>query len=319
MKYAYEDLSDEQFEELVVCLCQELLGIAVQGFTKGPDGGRDAKFLGTAYLYPSKSRPWSGTVIIQAKHTNGYNKNFSETDFFSPNSKSCILNEEIVRIKKLRSNNGLDHYMLFSNRKLAANAEHEIKKHISKECNLTESSICLCGIEQLEMWLNKFPDVPKQLDLDPIDSPLIVSPDDLSEVVSALAKQKTGAFHVPDDPPTPRLSYKEKNNINNMSVEYARSIRRLYLKETKDIYGFLSSPENQEAVKQYQDIVEEFQLKIIAKRKKHQNFDSVMNHLFDILFARDPVLRSNKRLTRAVLFYMYWNCDIGEIEHAEAD
>ena len=47
MKYAYEDLSDDQFEILIVLLCQHLLGISVQGFAKGPDGGRDAKFVGT--------------------------------------------------------------------------------------------------------------------------------------------------------------------------------------------------------------------------------------------------------------------------------
>jgi hypothetical protein len=34
----------------------------------------------------------------------------------------------------------------------------------------------------------------------------------------------------------------------------------------------------------------------------------------DLLFNRDAVLRqrAHKRLTRAVLFYMYWNCDIGK-------
>ena len=71
MKFAYEDLSDDQFEVLIVLLCQRLLGIAVQGFAKGPDGGRDAKFVGTAELHPSKAAPWVGTVIVQAKHTNG--------------------------------------------------------------------------------------------------------------------------------------------------------------------------------------------------------------------------------------------------------
>jgi hypothetical protein len=44
MKYAYENLGDEQFEMLIVLLCQKLLGIGVQGFSKGKDGGRDAKF-----------------------------------------------------------------------------------------------------------------------------------------------------------------------------------------------------------------------------------------------------------------------------------
>ena len=37
MKFAYEDLSDDQFESLVVLVCQRLLGISVQGFAKGPD------------------------------------------------------------------------------------------------------------------------------------------------------------------------------------------------------------------------------------------------------------------------------------------
>ena len=64
MKYRYEDLSPEQFEGLVIFLCQELLGISVQGFSKGRDGGRDAKFVGTAQLYPSKAAPWDGTVIM---------------------------------------------------------------------------------------------------------------------------------------------------------------------------------------------------------------------------------------------------------------
>ena len=72
MKFAYEDLGDDQFEVLIVLLCQRLLGIAVQGFAKGPDGGRDAKFVGTAELHPSKTAPWVGTVIVQAKHTNGF-------------------------------------------------------------------------------------------------------------------------------------------------------------------------------------------------------------------------------------------------------
>ena len=66
MMYAYEDLSPEQFETLIVLLCQRLLGTSVKGFAKGPDGGRDAKFVGTAELHPSKAAPWFGTVIIQA-------------------------------------------------------------------------------------------------------------------------------------------------------------------------------------------------------------------------------------------------------------
>lgn len=321
MKFAYEDLSDGQFETLIVLLCQRLLGAAVQGFAKGPDGGRDAKFMGTAELHPSKNAPWVGTTIVQAKHTNGYNRNFSESDFFSVTSANTVLGKEIPRIKKLRDAKQLDHYMLFANRRLSGNAETEIRDYISSQCDISSSSLYLCGLEQLEIWLKRFPDVAREADLDPVDSPLIVSPDDLSDVVQALARNKDSLVEMLDDPPTARVTYEQKNTLNNMSVEYAKAQRKRYLKETAQIRAFLAAPENLELLRMYESVVDEFQLKIIAKRKEYQTFDEVMEYLVDILFSRDPILRqhAHKRLTRAVLFYMYWNCDIGEVGDATAN
>ena len=321
MKFAYEDLSDSQFETLIVFLCQRLLGISVKGFAKGPDGGRDAKFVGTAELPPSKAAPWVGTTIVQAKHTNGHNRNFSEPDFFSTKSSSTVLSEEIPRIKKLRENKQLDHYMLFANRRLAGNAETEISDYLSAQCGIPASSIYLCGLEQLEMLLKTFPDIAEKANLDPVDSPLIVSPDDLAEVVQALARQKDTVSELLDDPPTQRMNFVQKNALNNMSAEYANAQIKRYLKETAQIQTFLAAPENLELLRMYESVVDEFQLKIIAKRKDYQTFDAVMEYLVDLLFNRDAVLRqhAHKRLTRAVLFYMYWNCDIGEVVDAKAD
>jgi len=321
VKYAYEDLSDSQFEDLIVILCQRLLGISVQGFAKGPDGGRDAKFVGTAELHPSRAAPWVGTTIIQAKHTNGYNRSFSEFDFFSASTSNTVLGKEIPRIKSLRGSKQLDNYMLFANRRLAGNAESDVRAYIAKECDIPEASIYLCGIEQLETWLKTFPEVPKLANLDPVDSPLIVSPDELAEVVEALARQKEEVSATLDDPPTPRVPYEQKNTLNKMSEDYARAQRRKYLKETAQIRAFLAAPENLDLLRLYESVVDEFQLKIIAKRKDYQTFDEVMEYLVDLLFARDAVLRqrAHKRLTRAVLFYMYWNCDIGEVGDAKAD
>jgi len=321
MKFAYEDLSDDQFEKLIVFLCQHLLGISVQGFAKGPDGGRDAKFVGTAELHPSKAAPWIGTIIVQAKHTNGYNRNFSESDFFSVSAANTVLGKEIPRIKKLREAKQLDHYMLFANRRLPGNAESEIREYIAEQCDMPASSIYLCGLEQLEVLLKTFSDVARKANLDPVDSPLIVSPDDLAEVVQALARQKDDVSALLDDPPTARVTYEQKNLLNNMSAEYAKAQRRKYLKETAQIQAFLAAPENLELLHMYESVVDEFQLKIIAKRKGYQTFDDVMEYLVDILFGRDPVLRqhAHKRLTRAVLFYMYWNCDIGEVGDVAAN
>ena len=321
MKFAYEDLSDDQFEILIVLLCQRLLGIAVQGFAKGPDGGRDAKFVGTAELHPSKAAPWVGTVIVQAKHTNGYNRSFSELDFYSTSSSNTVVGKETPRIKKLREAKQLDHYMLFANRRLTGNSETEIRNHIAAECDIPAASIYLCGLEQLQLLLKRFSEVAQEAKLDAVDSPLIVSPDDLAEVVQALARQKDGLSALLDDPPTVRVTYEHKNAINNMTAEYAKAQRRKYLKETSQIRTFLAAPENIELLHMYESVVDEFQLKIIAKRKDYQTFDEVMEYLVDLLFSRDPVLRqhAHKRLTRAVLFYMYWNCDIGEVGDAETD
>lgn len=123
MKYAYENLNPDQFEALIVLVCQKLFGVSVQGFTNGKDGGRDAKFVGQAEIFPSTSSPWSGITIIQAKHTNGFNKTFTDPDFFSKNNSSSVIHEEIPRIKKLKSEKTLDNYILFSNRRMSGNGE----------------------------------------------------------------------------------------------------------------------------------------------------------------------------------------------------
>ena len=312
MKYAYENLGDEQFETLIVLLCQRLLGIGVQGFSKGKDGGRDAKFVGTAELHPSKAAPWIGVTIIQAKHTNGYNKNFSETDFYNPKPDTeSILSEEIPRIKKLYVANELNHYMLFANRRLAGNAESAIVGYISENTGIPKSSLYLCGLEQLELWLKQFREVSTLANLELVDSPLIVSPDELAEIVHAFAAHKATIADALDIAPTDRVSYDAKNAINNMTKEYADAQRKYYLKETPQIQNFLAAPENTDLLRQYETVIEEFQLNIIAKRKDYQTFDTAMNYLVDLLFARDPILRKHKRLTRALLFYMYWHCDIG--------
>jgi hypothetical protein len=312
MKYFYPDLSPNQFEDLVIALCQFLLGVATQGFTIGPDGGRDAKFIGTAELFPSKAEPWTGTTIIQSKHTNGMNKGFSDPDFFSQENLNGVVMKEIPRIQNLKANGELDNYMIFSNRRLTGKAESDIRSFISRECGIPLQSIMLCGIEQLELWLKSFPKAAEIANVQSLESPLIVSPDELAEVVEALAEQMKTVDIVVEDIPEDRVSYEKKNKINNMSDEYAKHLRRYYLKETPMIKEFLANPENDELKEKYNSCVEEFQLKVVAKRKEFTLFDDVMNYLFDLLFNRDPVLSRNRRLTRSIIFYMYWNCDFGE-------
>ncbi|MDP3441798.1 MAG: hypothetical protein Q8T08_02965, partial [Ignavibacteria bacterium] len=155
---------------------------------------------------------------------------------------------------------------------------------------------------------------PINADINPLESPLIISPDDLSEIVQALGNQLVTIKTQFDSYPVPRTPYEKKNKVNRMSDGYAKELRNKYLKETTQIQKFLASPENSGLLQLYESIIDEFQLKILSKRTDFQKFDDVMEYIADLLIGRDAILRSKKRLTRAMLFYMYWNCDIGEVE-----
>jgi len=222
---------------------------------------------------------------------------FSDSDFFSTTAAKSVVTGEIININALRAADELNHYMLFSNRKLTAGADFAIRKHLSEQCHLEKSSIFLVGNEQMELYIKLHPQIPTMANLNSIDAPLIVNVDDLSSVIESLVEQKDSFKDVADDPPTPRLSYESKNLINQMSADYAALIRKNYLSETPQIRTFLSLPENAHLLKKYEDVVDEFQMKIIAHRKNYQSFDLVMNYLLDL----------------------YWNCDIGSVTDAKTN
>jgi hypothetical protein len=314
LKYQYEDLSSGQFEDLVIGICHHLLGASVEPFADGADGGRDARFEGTAAQIPNKEHPWTGVTIVQAKHTSAINQYFSDKKFFSDSSDATILGPELPKIKALREAKGLDNYILFANRNLTANTAETLRLAISTATRLPTSSILLAGHEKLEMWLKLYPEIADSVQLESVDGPLIVSPQDLAVVIEAIADKRDEIAELLDDPPVERTSYERKNELNGMSEEYAATLRAKYLKEEPTIRAFLAAPENEEFLKLYKSTVDEFQLKVVAHRKEYQSFDLVMNHLQDLLFGRDYVLRTNKALTRAVLFFMYWTCDIGKTE-----
>jgi hypothetical protein len=317
-KFAYEDMSEDQFEKLVVAICRRILGASTSGFAKGKDGGRDARFMGTAELIPSAAGPWVGATIIQAKHTEGLNKSFSDADFFSSTSKSCVVVEEIPNIRRLKDSGKLDHYMIFSNRKLTGLADDAIADRLVKECSIPRGSILLCGLEQIEAWLKDYPEVAEGLGIDPVDYPLNVDPAELAIVVEALATNKQ-AFEDAASNSFVRVSLADKNRINGMSADYSAALTSRFLKYTDLVKDFLAAPANAKYLAAYEDAATDFQLNVVAKRKDYQSFDDVMNRIRALLFGRDSTLSKNRKVTTLMLFYMYWNCDLGlKVEDAQA-
>lgn len=308
MSYPYEDLDDKQFERLVVQCMRKLFGPGVQAFAAGRDGGRDALFVGTAERFPSTASPWEGTTVCQAKHTLGTNRHFSEPSF-GGTANSSVISEELPRIKKLVENEELTNYILFSNRRLGGVFGPELTARIVEEAGIAKDRVFLVGIEHLDDLLKEFPEVVALANIDPVDGPLLVSSADLAELILAIGDELGAPTSFAE--PVDRVSFETKNAINSMTPEFADELSRRYMGRTKQIEDFLADPGNSEPLARYEAVVEDFQLKIIAKRKNHQTFDEVFNHLVEVLVSRDGVLARRPSLVRAMLFYMYWHCDIG--------
>lgn len=297
---------------------RKLFGLGVQGFAPGIDGGRDARFSGTAAQFPSAAAPWTGVTIGQAKHTHDTNVHYSDPSF-SGDTQNSVLGKEVCRIKKLLDAGELDFYILFANRRLGGTSEESVRNFISAKTGLAKDRIFLAGVEFLDDLLRRYPDVVESARIDPVEGPLLVSSADLAEVILAIAETLDGDLEAVSLGVTDRVSYDEKNRVNGMTPQFARRLSSNYLRYTQSIEDFLADPANDEVRTQYDAAVEDFQLKIIEKRGTFASFDAVFNHLVDLMVGRDSVLSRNRRLLRAVLFYMYWHCDIGEVPSAEAN
>lgn len=311
--YQYQDMNELDFESLTVQICKELLGKATQGFAPGPDGGRDGKFVGTANDYPSRNKPWTGITIIQAKHTSGINQHFLDSGFFSEDSKGATLSEEVVKIKKLIDTNQLNNYILFANRKLTGGAEPQIKKYICDNTGLDIENIGVYGVNDLNGWLSQYGYIVNMLRLSPLTMSPRIRPDELAEIIPHFAKAFNSSVKHKDFTPVSRTSYAEKNQLNNMTDEFAKALQKNYMSYTFQVQDFLNDPQNTRLQDLYQNAIEEFQQTFIISRQRDiEFFDDVFNELVDLLIDRDHILRTNKRLTRILVFYMYYNCDIGK-------
>lgn len=316
MGYAYEDLDDAQFERLVVEVMRSYFGIGVESFAPGPDGGRDARFRGTAERFPSARGPWRGTTIGQAKHTNAINAHVHDPEFSSAKDGS-VISKEIPRIRRLAASGELDNYVIFTNRRVGAISGTAIIERIVRETGISATRCFIAGTEYLDDILHYEPDVLRRARISPVDAPLVVSSQDLAEVILAIAEALAAPDPLEDSPVVERRwSMNDKNELNGMTPEFARLLNRRYMSLTKSIEDFLARPANSGVLRRYEAAADDFEMKIVAHRHDYQSFDRVYNYLVDLLFKRDGVLAAHRKLTRALVFYMYWHCDIGESPNA---
>lgn len=312
--YQYFDLDDTRFENLVIAICKEILGQGVQGFSVGRDDGKDGEFDGKANLYPSQQQPWDGKVIIQAKWTSGINKHYTDSDFYSEEGKSNLLAKELIKIKSKVENGKLNYYMLFANRSLTGGAKPIIINYISEKTGLDPENIAIFGNDDLDYYVSRYAYIAnmKNINLEPLNIAPTLNLNSLSEVIGNLSKVFDDKNISKNLSPIIRTNYEQKNKLNNLTDKMADQLKKYYMKYVFQIQDFLNDPQNSKLLNYYQNTVEEFQLNyILPKQSELEYFDEIFNGLIEYLTNRDYILATNTRLTRMMVFYMYWNCDIG--------
>ena len=303
MKYPLENLTDTEFQDLVALICEQILGMGTIVFSVGKDGGKDAKFSGKANNYPSKTEPWNGKIIIQAKHTQRNGASCSDSDF-----KSILKKEVIPKISKLVKNNEIDFYLLFTNRKLSGIQDKRIEDIFGK-ANIENR---LIGLERIQLWLKEYSNIAKALKLNKLLMPLDFNENDLKKIILSFSKIGLKKGNLSEIPKSRNIE--KKNDVNKLSKDYFNYAIKKSLTYFSQIKEFLENPINENCLNGYQNTIGDINEEIIIHRDDYNQFEELINHLYKLILNNAPDLENKRSLIRLFLHYMYYNCDIGKSE-----
>ena len=311
-RFPLHDLNNVEFEDLVVRICREILGKGTTSFEKGPDGGKDAKFVGIANCFPSESGPLNGTAVIQAKHTTDPTKSCSDNDFAK--NDSSTLNKEIPKIKRQVENESVTHYLLFTNRRKTGRAETEIPSKIQAETGVKQA--WLVGNKDIQDFLIDYPKIANDLELHKLRLPIQFTPHDIRDVISAFFDHRETIADSFDSQHDFRdyPGIERKNEINNLTNRYFRYIQEKSLPRFNQIERFLKNPRNSDLTEKYHAVADEFKGQIIVHQDSFARFDDALEQIYQLIHKRSRTLKaaSHRRLVKIFVHYMYCNCDIGE-------
>ena len=296
MKYPLDLLNDSDFEKLVISICQEILGIGTIGFTTGRDGGRDGIFSGKAHFFPSKSDPWNGKFIIQAKHTEKPYASCSDSDF------TTIINDEIPKIKKLKEANEIDYYLIFTNRRLTGQKNADIKKNIVDETKIKD--VFIFSDETIQSYLVRMPEIAKQNGLTQYLRPLEFYDEDICDVLRAFPDPDTISLELDREKKWAFIEKTEKNQLNKLSEDYFNDVLVEDIKYFDKIKTFLEDPANSSLKRKYNHTIYDIRNKIGTYNSQYETFEQIFDVLFEYIFNRNKnLLKENIQLIKKFLHY----------------
>jgi hypothetical protein len=298
---------EDYFENLVWHLCVRLFGVGTSKFARGKDGGKDARFVGTAERYPSRTSPWSGTVIIQAKHTQNPIASCSDPEF------QALMKIEKGKICSLKEAGELTHYICFTNRKKSGVKGDKLQKTLRAELALP--GLTIEGIETIQCLLSEFSELITTLGLELPAPSLTIYPEELERLI-VFFDQNVDLFQGPTITPSGQpfefRQWDEKNVINNLSSGYFQDfIVADSMSHFEAIENFLKNVRNREWQKRYENVAAQFRQKYYVHRDSFPRFEQVFDDIFNRLRIRGQ-LPGNDRLIYVFLHFMYCTCDLGQ-------
>lgn len=310
--YPLQYLNDEEFENLASLICRKILGEGVIPFSKGTDGGRDARFHGKANSFPSNSEPWNGKIVIQAKHTNKENSSCSDKDF-----QKILKSEILPAIARLKSENKIDYYLVFTNRKLSGKQDEKIEDLIDSDTGIPNVVI---ANEKIQQWLQSFPHIVKEARLQELLMPLQFDESDLKSIIEVFhthipSKETLEKSNVDFD----FIAMEKKNELNKLSQEYFEDVIKRHYPYFESIANFLKDPINSKLKESFDDLVDELNAKITIYRNEYVMFENLLDALYDFVIHNNVEFEGSgkKRLIRVFINYLYCNCFIGKKENVK--
>lgn len=310
-QYPYENLTDEEFENLIIRIGKEILGIGCKTFSIGKDGAKDSWFTGTADYFPSKNAPWTGTFNLQAKHTKVQNASCSDNEFYV--NQTSVLQKEIARLKEVMKTTSFENYIIFTNRKLSGGIHPIIVKMLQDGLGI--KNVEIIGREDLDSYLTDYPHIADQFGLYKFQAPLRFYEKDLKEVIIVFSEHSKGII-------TEAKSYitsfqlidkEKKNDLNNLSKDYFEFLKSHSLHYFEEIEKFLRDPKNEPYMRMYSNTVSDLQDAITIERSRFNEFEHIIKHLVDYTVGNNEYkLKDLRKIVRIFIHFMYFNCDIGK-------
>jgi Uri superfamily endonuclease len=273
-------------------------------FTQGKDGGRDGRFTGTAERFPSALSPLTGKFIIQAKHTTNPNASCSDPDF------NQIMKKERKNIKALAANKELDHYLLFTNRRITGIKETSLRQDLGSVRGIKTAHIL--ARETIHQQLTANHRVWTDLGFDRNEIPFRFNPSDLVAVIQGFHRViKDNGSQFDSATNFSFVDKGRKNKINKLTKGYYLYIQSDSLPHFGNVKRFLEDPRNEALRVTYHDAADDLKARIVTFRERFHTFDEVLTYLYDQIVNGSADLQGKKRLVRIFLHYMYFDCDIG--------